>query len=636
MSFCNKIKILNKKLKQKLKSQTGYNYPHPQSQSIFMELAKYSRKISPLTAEVLKIISLTTILLIGLGFLDLLIYTQKIGIVFPQSFLSSQNLIVLIMIPVLITLLVLILPFFVAIIVYSMLNDESYNQYFKIILALVYSLSLIYFPYLFFHVSNNVIWYIILLYIAIVIIYYLYLKKIRKNELIKNNEVSSFLIILSFIFAYAIILVDNNKANYLFAVLSAIYFLFAVMPFSLYIPKHFDKSLSYNKGRIILLSLFILPLLVFVAYFIISKSSLPFRVLKIGGNIQVKLLVPQKYFNELIVKNKASKESNKPNKNNLSKQKNLYYPKNNNFKWHQFELLLKTPDNYYVEYVKNKKEFSIPIKYIHSEKIITLANKNKSLSQKHNNKIKTKENNNKLNKSVMTMQNQTYSFNVPPWILSLIASVVGGLITGLFMMWQNKKNYKYNLKLIEQEDEKIEKAVLQAIETEIKVIWERYENFIKPSIEELVKSDYSKKFTDMNKYMEDLNYFHVLLSYRVSISQDYFTIYNGNSSFIGKIKNEKLRKEIVSVYTNIKGFIELISLINKNQDKIEKVLKDDLEFARTLMPKNIEAAANVMMSAYKARLNNVVEYLKQLKKQQDDLDIQIKNLLQSLDKEIKI
>ncbi|MHB1665243.1 MAG: hypothetical protein ACYCT7_08300 [bacterium] len=226
--------------------------------------------------------------------------------------------------------------------------------------------------------------------------------------------------------------------------------------------------------------------------------------------------------------------------------------------------------------------------------------------------------------------------SILPIALAIVAAVIGGIITGVFMIWQNKDNFKNSLKLNELEEKKLEKAVLQALETEIKVDWQRYEEFIKPSIEKFLEDADNKKFENGKLYQDDLNYFYMLLSYRISMSQDYFSIYNGNSSFIGKIKNKELRNEIVYVYTNIKGFLEIISLIDKNQDKIEKLLKMDLDFASELLKKqNLEGSNQVRMNAYKSRLNELIYQIKLIKTHQDNLGSQIEKLENLFKEEIE-
>ena len=59
--------------------------------------------------------------------------------------------------------------------------------------------------------------------------------------------------------------------------------------------------------------------------------------------------------------------------------------------------------------------------------------------------------------------------NIAPWISAIITSIIGGLITGFFMILQNKKNYEYNMQIVERNEKITENAVLHAIETEIKV-----------------------------------------------------------------------------------------------------------------------------------------------------------------------
>ena len=48
----------------------------------------------------------------------------------------------------------------------------------------------------------------------------------------------------------------------------------------------------------------------------------------------------------------------------------------------------------------------------------------------------------------------------------IIGAVIGGVITGLFMMWQNRNNHKHDLHIINAEEKRLENAVLQAIRTE--------------------------------------------------------------------------------------------------------------------------------------------------------------------------
>ncbi|MCL4322470.1 MAG: hypothetical protein M0016_01255 [Deltaproteobacteria bacterium] len=219
---------------------------------------------------------------------------------------------------------------------------------------------------------------------------------------------------------------------------------------------------------------------------------------------------------------------------------------------------------------------------------------------------------------------------------SIIGALIGGLITGYFMILQAKKEFKNRQNLINQEDEKTEKAVLQALKTEIETIWDRYKDNIKPDIEELLKDDYSRYFSDINKYQDDLLYFHnKLLPFRFLISQDYFSIYNGNASFIGKIKNSELRKEIVSCYINIKGFLEIIIAFERNnQDEKKIILEKNLKEISKNENYTNEGRTPVIMIFYKDVLNRIINDLTIIKTEQDKLTDQIYNLINFLENEI--
>lgn len=637
--FFNKINK-NQNKSQTSVAQPSIQSPQPQNnQPLIENLIECSRRISPLTGELLKIISLIAILFSGLGFLDLFFYIQKIDISFPQSLLNSQNLIALIMVTVFIIFLVLILAFFISMVIYLTLDDQSFkNIFYKIFIALFYSLVLILFS-CFLYIGGKGKIYVFLLVVGIYIIFlilYIYLnfkknkskqenKSIKgKNENSKILSVPIFALILTFVVLYLIVFLRNNNVNYFLIILSAIYLLFALLPINFYLYKDFDESV-YNKTKNVLLFIFILAFMFFVMYFIISKPSLPFKELHIGGKIPIKLLISEKYFNELNVKNKVSKNIKSTKKPHLLKHNISCCSKKTNLEWHSFELLLKTPDSYYVEY-KNRKKFLIPLKYIHSEEIITSGHKNKSQTTK-NDKNKKNNNYNKSNKRLTIMQDQNpWFFNILSWISVIIASMIGGLITGLFMIWQNKRNYKNNLALNELEELKNEKAVLQALETEIKMICLRYTKYIKPGINKLLESDYQNRFKNLNNYIDDVKYVYNLLYFKISISQDYFTIYTTNGSFVGKIKNERLRKKIVSVYINIKGFIELIFLINNEKEKLEKLLEKSLI--------NTQIDPNLIITHEKA-LSILIYQIKRIKEEQDNLSKQINKLLSLFKKEIK-
>jgi hypothetical protein len=216
-------------------------------------------------------------------------------------------------------------------------------------------------------------------------------------------------------------------------------------------------------------------------------------------------------------------------------------------------------------------------------------------------------------------------------IIAIIGAVIGGIITGRFMMRQNRDNHQHDSNKINEEENRLEKAVLQALETEIKVIWERYGEHIKPWVGELqrLSSDNNARFTDFRNIEEDKRYFIELLSSKTSISQDYFTIYKGTSSFIGKIKNDKLREKIVSTYTNTKGMVDEILLFSLFQDNMKNSIREIREFGGD-NTRNAKFESQVL-EQYKKHLGELADYTSKVKVEQDRLETQIGELLKLLE-----
>lgn len=220
-------------------------------------------------------------------------------------------------------------------------------------------------------------------------------------------------------------------------------------------------------------------------------------------------------------------------------------------------------------------------------------------------------------------------------IVAIIGAAIGGCITGRYMMKQSEKNFKDNLRTISIEERKLEKAVLQALETEIRVNWERYTENIKPLVGKLreLSSNNESRFTDFQNIHEDKRYLYNLLSYKISVSQDYFTIYNGNSSFIGKIRNESMRKEIVSAYTNTKGMIDKILLFGLFQDNLGNSV-NEIKYPNSSNARFVSDEEQIVKKL-KNLMKELSDYILQVNNEQDKLDIQVNKLLPLLEAEIK-
>ena len=360
-------------------------------------LREYTVKISPITSEILKIISITSIFFIGAGFIDLIMYVHKNNTILPLSFLSANDLTILIILPILLSILIVALPFIFSMLIYTILKDK-YNGKLDFGASLLFIIfiifpSLIYLFYLpykiiksnYYHFWDYFAYIIILILISLVIFVIKnrsqfcawsiitkikgYIKAKAKivgviNKLKEPVGVIPFFITL-LIFAGNILFYPKNN-NYILILISQIFFFAIASPLSIYIlecsshdiKRDFSFLLKFYYG---------IAILFLIIYIILFKSSASFRMLTIGGNIPVKLEVSKKYLKKIDFNETAKSKLNK----SLCKLKN-------NSKWVKFILFLKTPNNYYVKCEKDKFSpvFLIPVKYVYSEKFI--QNKQKS------------------------------------------------------------------------------------------------------------------------------------------------------------------------------------------------------------------------------------------------------------------
>jgi hypothetical protein len=400
-------------------AQSSTQSPQSQNnQSSFENLIKYSREISPLTAEILKVISILSIFFIGLGFMDFLFYANRQGIPLSLSFLTASNMEILIILPILLSLFIFILPYFLSLTLYLSLeaiNDNKIDMVFISIYILVIGFVFLFlFSTLYkFGNGNFILLIFCIIYIVLMIlisffyefklkehkpihksnyIFYIIWNYIRKeHKSIQPIHKSYFYYLFSviwekckllfkssfiylFIIPIVLIILDftnNKKSNYLL-IISAFYYLFMVMPFQFDIYKHFNKDLSKNKNFYFILTIFSITMIfISLGWIVLKKPSFPFKMLKIGGNIHIHLLISQKYFKE------------------LTNQKVLNTK--NILKWHSFKLLLKTPDSYYVKNKKIKNLLIIPAKFVYAKsyKKIETKTTNKNNNQFYSNKYLT-------------------------------------------------------------------------------------------------------------------------------------------------------------------------------------------------------------------------------------------------------
>ncbi|MBR1680869.1 hypothetical protein IJ707_03660 [bacterium] len=125
---------------------------------------------------------------------------------------------------------------------------------------------------------------------------------------------------------------------------------------------------------------------------------------------------------------------------------------------------------------------------------------------------------------------------------SILASVIGGLITGFFSWLATKLAHEHNRQLKEDETKFYEKATVLSIIEELKVFTEEYQN------------KFNEQFLNIaeNKY----------LNFVYTITPNCTTVFVQNSRELGLIKNIELRNLIIKSYLLLNKYIENANTYN--------------------------------------------------------------------------
>lgn len=169
------------------------------------------------------------------------------------------------------------------------------------------------------------------------------------------------------------------------------------------------------------------------------------------------------------------------------------------------------------------------------------------------------------------------------FLSAISGAVVGGGLTGFFTLLATKKSFDHQLIQTKESEERLVTAILQSIHDEIETLMERYQEAMGAQIETLAEG-------------EALAFYYPLIS-------DFFTVYNGNSSVIGRIRNNDLRKQIIKTYTLAKGLVDSYRL---NNDLVAK-----WEFSEKLFAESQMQLHKEMAEANHAALVNYARALKE-------------------------
>jgi len=191
-----------------------------------------------------------------------------------------------------------------------------------------------------------------------------------------------------------------------------------------------------------------------------------------------------------------------------------------------------------------------------------------------------------------------FVWNADALLSSGVGALIGSALT-LAGVW-----LAHNLEKAESAKKETEHihGLLQAIHDEIETLWESYSATAGAQIDSL----------------RDGN---AMLMYW-PLTQDYFTIYNTNAFFIGKIKDHDLRKQIVATYTKSRGLIDSFRM---NNDLLQKWEHADMLFQ--------ESQNQLHKNHAHARYQSLVQYAASLKKGHAELKFMVSALLRHLRKE---
>jgi hypothetical protein len=181
------------------------------------------------------------------------------------------------------------------------------------------------------------------------------------------------------------------------------------------------------------------------------------------------------------------------------------------------------------------------------------------------------------------------------------SAIVGGIITGGFSILAVLCAHDKEIKRQKKQEDSLIKGLLQSIHDEVETLWDTYQEGMGVQLEALPENQPWIGF--------------------YPVTQDYFTVYHGNSFLIGKIKDNDLRKSIITTYTRAKGLIDSYRLNNDFSQRYEQL---DSLFRQTNNP--------VFMQQLNAQRTVMIEYVKKIKESHNEVKNNVNSLLRELRK----
>ena len=184
-----------------------------------------------------------------------------------------------------------------------------------------------------------------------------------------------------------------------------------------------------------------------------------------------------------------------------------------------------------------------------------------------------------------------------------IGAIIGSFIGGCFTLIAVGKTHRNDLEKQRQQEESLIRGFLKSIYSELETLWEIYQN-------------------GMGSEVESLEENQPLLMY-YPVTQSYFTVYDNNSSLIGKIMDTNLRRSIITAYVEAKG---LLDSYNANNDMVQSYMNLRLLYQQT--------ENDIFKKEADNQLAILTVYAKEIKKRHHEIKDLVNSLLEALQRSI--
>lgn len=121
-------------------------------------------------------------------------------------------------------------------------------------------------------------------------------------------------------------------------------------------------------------------------------------------------------------------------------------------------------------------------------------------------------------------------------LFGFFSGLVGAAVGGIFTLYATNKTIKATYEAEERQEQVEIRSLLSSMGVELNALWQFHQRRIGLKVEELKEGE------------------AVLFYY--PLTQDYFTIYNSNASFVGRLDDTELRKVIVVTYNKCKKVVD--------------------------------------------------------------------------------